>query len=52
MWTFGTSNQLFILGSETEETFFSKIKAVTGKTPFFVTDPSCTPHSVCPNIGI
>ena len=35
IWVVGTSNQLFIRGSYTK-TKFSKIKFVTGKTPFFV----------------
>ena len=31
---------------------FQKNKAVSGKIPFFVIDPFCTPHSVCLNIGL
>ena len=30
---------------------FRKNKVVTGKTPFFVIGPSCTPNSSCLNIG-
>ena len=37
----GTSNQFFITGSYTEN------KLDTGKTPFFVIGPCCTPHTIC-----
>ena len=30
---------------------FRKREVVTGKTPFFVIGPFCTPHSICLNIG-
>ena len=30
---------------------FRKTKVVTGKTPLFLIDPFCTPHSICVNIG-
>ena len=30
---------------------FQKTKIVTGKCPFYVIGPSCTPHSICLNIG-
>ena len=29
---------------------FRKYKVVSGKTPFFVIGPFCTPHSICLNI--
>ena len=38
IWVVGTSNQLFIRGSETEAKFL-KNKAVNGKTLFFAIDP-------------
>ena len=47
IWVVGTSNQLFIRGSQTQK----KKKIVTDKTPFFVLGPFCTPHSICLNIG-
>ena len=30
---------------------FWKNKVVTGKAPFFVISPFCTPHSICLNVG-
>ena len=30
---------------------FKKKKVVSDETPFFVTGPFCTSHSVCPDIG-
>ena len=45
-----TLNQLHIRGSYTEIKY-SKKKVVTCKTPFFVTGPFCTHHSICLNIS-
>ena len=42
IWVVGTSNKLFIRGSYTE-TKLKKKKVITGKTPFFVMGPFCTP---------
>ena len=50
IWVVGTSNQHFLAGSYTEIKF-QKNKVVTGKTPFCVVDPFCTPHSICLSIG-
>ena len=46
----GTSNQLFIRGSQTV-TKFSKNKVVTGEIPFFVIVPFYAHPSICLNIG-
>ena len=46
----GALNQLFVRGSYTED-LFQKNQVDTGKTPFFVIDPFCTPYSICQNIG-
>ena len=45
IWVVGTSNQIFVRNSYTE-TNFQKHKLVTGKIPFFVIGPFCTPHSI------
>ena len=50
IWVVSTLNQLFKRVSYTE-TKFSKNKVVSDKTPFFVVDPFCTPHSICLNTG-
>ena len=34
-----------------KQNYQKKNKVVTGKTPFFVIGPFCTPHSICLNIG-
>ena len=46
IWVVGTSNQFFIRDSYTQIKI-SKNKVVSDKTPFFVTGPFCTPHSIC-----
>ena len=46
----GTSNQLLLSGSKTGKKI-PKNKAVTDKTPLFVTGSFCSCHSVCLNIG-
>ena len=51
IWVVGRLNQLFITDSLTE-TKFSKNKAVTSKTLFFVIGPFSTPHSIYLNIGL
>ena len=54
IWEVGTLNQLFIRGSYTEIKFSKKKKvnkAVSGKTPFFVTAPFYTLHSICLSFG-
>ena len=50
IWVAGTSNQPFIRGFKTE--INSRNRVVTGKPPFFVIDPFCTPESFCLNIGL
>ena len=50
IWAIGPLNRLFIRGSHTQVSF-QKDKRVSGKSPFFVIDPFCTPHSICLNIG-
>ena len=45
IWVVGTLNQLFIRGSYTKLNFW-KNKVVSGKTPFFVIGPFCTPYSM------
>ena len=42
IWVVGTLNQLFMRGSYT----FKKHTTVSGKNPFFVIGPFCTPHSI------
>ena len=49
IWVVGTSNQFFIRGFQTVKKI--KKEEVTGKTPFFVKGPFCTPRSIWLNIG-
>ena len=54
IWEVGTMNQLFIRGYYTEIKFSkkkNKNKAVSGKTPFFVTAPFYILHSTCLSFG-
>ena len=50
IWVVGPPNQHFISGSE-NAAHFSKKKVFTGKTPLFVIDLFCTPHSSYLNVG-
>ena len=50
VWAVGTLNQLFKRFLNWNKTF-KKNKIVTGKTQFSVTDPFCSYHSICLNIG-
>ena len=50
IWITGTQHQLFI-GCSYIILNFQKNKVVSGKTPFIVIRPVCTPNSICRNIG-
>ena len=53
-WVTSTLNKLFTKGFIILKLNFQKNKVVSGKTPHFVKDPSCTLHSIClnPNLVI
>ena len=44
IWVVGTSNQKELL-------YWNKFFKITGKIPFFMIGPFCTPHSICLNIA-
>ena len=50
IWAIGRLNQLFIRGSYTQFTFLILNEVVSGKSPFVVIGPFCTPHSICRSI--
>ena len=50
IWEIGALNQLFTRGSYTELNI-QKDWVVWDKSAFFVISPSCTPRSICLNIG-
>ena len=53
IWLIGTLSQMFFTGFYAQTSFQIKKtnKVVSGKTPFFVIGPFCTPDSVCINTG-
>ena len=51
IWVIDTLNQLFVRGSYTEIKF-SINKVVSGKAPFSLVGPFCTPHAICLNNGL
>ena len=50
IWVAGTSNHSLYEVPKPKQNI-PTTKVVTGKTPFFVICLSCTPHSICLNIG-
>ena len=50
IWEIGMLNQLFIRDSYSQFKF-PKNEVISGKSPFLVIGPFCTPHSICQNIG-
>ena len=49
IWTIDTLDQLILRGPYTKYQF-PRNRVFSGKSPFFVMDPLCTPYSICVNI--